>query len=79
MKTLIGLMVTGLLVILVVALVSKSVPTGEIVAKPVGVCKEGETKDVKQVTGAYGVKLFEYSVCSDGAWTGPHVASNLPG
>ena len=78
-KQVAGLLALGLLVILVVSFVSKANPTGEVVSKPVPVCKTGETKDLNQVKGDLGIKLFEYSLCTqDGAWTGPHVSTSKP-
>ncbi len=75
-----ALLIVGLVILLVVSFVSKANPSGNVVSQPVKVCNPGDVKDVKQVTGALGVKLFEFTLCSEsGGWTGPHVASNLPG
>ncbi len=80
MKTILSLMVVGLIIILVVSFVSKGTPTADLIAKPVKVCNPGEVKDVIPGGTSLGVNFFEYKLCSDsGAWTGPHTATSLPG
>lgn len=74
-KTMFGLTAVGLIIILAVSLSTTGVPTGQFVLNG---CASGEVKDVKHVDGAYGVKLVEYTLCKDGAWTGPHLGTNLP-
>ncbi len=79
-KTIASLLVVGLAILLAVSFVSKANPTGDIISKPEKVCNPGEVKDVKQVNGELGVKLYQYTLCSESSgWTGPHVSSNLPG
>jgi len=76
-KALFGLAGIGLVIILVASLSTTGVPSGQFVLSG-SQCTSGEVKDVKQVDGAYGVKLVEYTLCVDGVWTGPHTGTSLP-